>query len=91
MRLKTFHVIIKDISFEREKKFPFNSYIEYTDLAILIIVIVPPALRLGDVMRRFRLAGIKHLFKDDIDSSITLDLYVRELNILTNLDYLNYC
>lgn len=53
--------------------------------------IVPPCFKLGEALRIFRLAGIKHLYKDDIDSAITMDLYVRELNILTNLDYVNYC
>jgi hypothetical protein len=48
-------------------------------------------MKLGDILRQYRLRGVKFLFKDDIDSSVTLDLYVRELNILTNLDYLNYC
>lgn len=61
-----------------------------TDLSIFFLVIIPPCFKFGDVLRKFRLAGIKHLFKDDIDSSITLDLYVRELNILTNLNYINY-
>ena len=30
------------------------------------------------------------MYKEDIDSSVTLDLYIRELNILTDLDYINY-
>jgi hypothetical protein len=57
---------------------------------MLLICLAPLGLKLGPVLRNYRLAGIKHLFKNEIDSPITLDLYVRELNFLTTLDYINY-
>lgn len=57
---------------------------------MILICLLPLAIKLGPVLRTYRLAGIKHLFKNEIDSPITLDLYVRELNILTTLDYINY-
>lgn len=51
---------------------------------------IPTCFKFGNVLREYRLKGIKHLYKEDIDSSVTLDLYIRELNFLTDLDYVNY-
>jgi len=51
---------------------------------------IPPCFKFGQVLRQYRLKGIKHLNKEDIDSSVTLDLYIRELNVLTDLDFISY-
>lgn len=70
--------------------FEFQTIQEKFDLSIVILWIIPICMKLGANFRRYRLRNVRLLRKQDIDSSITLDLYVREINILTNLDYKNY-
>lgn len=60
------------------------------DIIIIILWAVPICFKVGANLRRYRLRNVRLLQKGDIDSSITLDLYVREVNILTNLDYKHY-
>lgn len=60
------------------------------DLCIIIIWLIPICFKVGYNLRAFRLRNIKLLQKNEIDSAITLDLYVREVNILTNLDFKTY-
>ena len=63
---------------------------ETANFSIILLSLFPVCFKFGSVLRKYRLKGIKHLYKEDIDNSVTLDLYIRELNVLTDLDYINY-
>lgn len=86
LQLNLTHIVIALIGLLYEIK----SIQEKFDLTILIIWIIPICFKVGTNLRKYRLRNVRLLSKGDIDSSITLDLYVREVNILTNLDYKNY-
>lgn len=60
------------------------------DISLVIVWMIPICFKAGVNLRKFRLRNVRLLQKNDIDSAITLDLYVREVNILTNLDYKTY-
>ncbi len=71
--------------------FEFGIIHANANMMIILLVIIPPSFKFGPIMRKYLLRDYLLLKEQDIVSPISLDLYVREVNILCELDYSKYC
>jgi hypothetical protein len=69
----------------------FNIIPDQVDAAMIFIALVPTSFRFGSTFRRYIVLDIELLKQENIVNPTILDLYVRAMYDLTNLDYHRYC
>lgn len=71
--------------------YQMDSIASNTDISVIILLLFPTAFRFGAVWRYYLLKNVPLIKQNQITSPIIMDLYVRALNDLCNLDYHVYC
>jgi hypothetical protein len=69
----------------------FNVIPDAVDASLIFVALIPPAFKFGSTFRRYIVLDIELLKQENIVNPTILDIYVRTMYDLTNLDYHRYC